>query len=222
MTIHIHPNTVMVFDLDDTLFKEIDFVRSGFNAVASTIAAPSEAGLLAKEMFEEFEKGSTDVFSFALERAHKTETSKEVLLELYRNHQPNIEMIKESQLFLDKVIQKEMKRGLLTDGRSHTQRNKLVALGLEEAFDPIIISEELGSTKPALQNYKAFETHHQATDYVYIGDNPSKDFVTPKKLKWMTICLRDDGRNIHPQNLKVAPEYQPAYFVDSLDELSLS
>jgi putative hydrolase of the HAD superfamily len=42
--------------------------------------------------------------------------------------------------------------GLLTDGRSRTQRNKIRALGVEKWIDEIVISEEFGSAKPNERN----------------------------------------------------------------------
>ena len=39
----------------------------------------------------------------------------------------------------------------------------------------------------------------QCQDFTYVGDNLNKDFVAPHALGWTTICLRDDGRNIHKQ-----------------------
>ena len=33
--------------------------------------------------------------------------------------------------------------------------------------------------------------------FTYVGDNLKKDFIAPYHLGWMTICLKDDGRNIH-------------------------
>lgn len=58
--------------------------------------------------------------------------------------------------------QKGYKLGLITDGFSITQGNKLKALDIENLFDIIVISEEFGSKKPDLRNYELFE--HLKTD----------------------------------------------------------
>ena len=55
--------------------------------------------------------------------------------------------------------------------------------------------------------------------YTYIGDNIIKDFISPNALGWRTICLKDDGRNIHQQDFGLAEEYLPKITVGSLNEL---
>ena len=106
---------------------------------------------------------------------------------------------------------------LVTDGRSQTQRNKIEALGLAAFFDnrDVVISEETGVDKHSPDNFRRIEDAYPAQRYVYVGDNPAKDFEQPERLGWTTICLKDDGRNIHPQT-----GGRPAqYAVDALSEL---
>ena len=86
--------------------------------------------------------------------------------------------------------------GLLTDGRSISQRNKLSAMGITSLFDEILISEEFGSEKPCEDNYLFFQNKYSTNDCVYFGDNFGKDFVTPNRLGWKTIGLLDDGLSL--------------------------
>ena len=109
--------------------------------------------------------------------------------------------------------------GIITDGRSVTQRNKIEALGLEDTFDDIIISEEFGSSKPSEENYLYFEKKYGNSNFTYIGDNTVKDFVTPNSLGWNTLCLLDDGNNIHKQNLDLNPDYLAKKNFSSFKEL---
>ena len=54
---------------------------------------------------------------------------------------------------------------------------------------------------PALANYEYFVKRYPGcNDFIYVGDNPDKDFIAPKTLGWETICLKDDGSNIHKQD----------------------
>ena len=59
----------------------------------------------------------------------------------------------------------------------------------------------------------------EAQEYWYVGDNVQKDFIAPNQLKWKTICLNDDGLNIHAQNVVVNDAYLPQIRIDSLSEL---
>ena len=94
--------------------------------------------------------------------------------------------------------------GLITDGCSVQQRNKIEALGLRRWIEEedIIISEEFGSGKPALANFEYFmKRYPECHDFTYVGDNLKKDFIAPNALGWQTVCLKDDGRNIHRQRV---------------------
>ena len=55
--------------------------------------------------------------------------------------------------------------------------------------------------------------------YYYIGDNTKKDFIAPNKLGWETICLRDNGLNIHQQNFNLDSSFLPKYMINNLAEI---
>jgi putative hydrolase of the HAD superfamily len=59
-------------------------------------------------------------------------------------------------------------------------------------------------------------------EYVYIADNTQKDFITPNKLGWTTICLLDKGQNIHKQNFELSNEYLPKFTINSFEEIILT
>src|SRR5690606_37812886 len=99
-----------------------------------------------------------------------------------------------------------------------TQRNKLKALGIEQLFNQIVVSEEFGSTKPDERNFKFF-LNSNISDYYYIADNPNKDFISPNKLGWSAICLLHKEKNIHSQNFSFHDEYLPKIMVNSLIEI---
>jgi putative hydrolase of the HAD superfamily len=107
--------------------------------------------------------------------------------------------------------------GILTDGRSTTQRNKIKALGLDLWISEVVISEEFGSHKPDPRNYQYFEKVFPGGEYIYVGDNLCKDFVAPNSMGWKTVVLLDRGKNIHKQrfgNLK--PGCCPQYALEAL------
>ena len=99
------------------------------------------------------------------------------------------------------------------------QRNKIKALGLESYFEEIIISEEFGSEKPNINNYKYFQNVFLNKNYTYIADNISKDFISANTLNWKTICLLDNGKNIHKQNFNVSSHFLPKYQINSFSEI---
>lgn len=130
------------------------------------------------------------------------------LLARYRNHFPSeMKLSSAVRSTLETLKRQGAVLGLITDGRSLTQRNKIRALGLGEFFadENIVISEEFGSEKPSSRNYEFFMKKFPDADYCYVGDNPKKDFIAPNALGWETVCLLNSGDNIHPQNFSAVP-----------------
>ena len=103
----------------------------------------------------------------------------------------------------------------MTDGYSVTQRNKIKALDIENIFDLIVISEEFGFEKPNPKNFEVFDKFNTIEKY-YIGDNTSKDFIAPNTLGWTTICLLDNGKNIHMQDFNKELIYLPKIKINNL------
>ena len=196
--------TCVVFDLDDTIIKEKKFVISAYEFILKHFSIfPSD--ILFNNMVNRFQNNE-DVLDWLidiLKTKYNIITDINYILNLYRFHNPDIKLESSIHNTINVLIENKVKLGLVSDGRSTTQRNKLKALNIEDKFDSIIISEEIGSTKPNLYNYKLIESSIPSKIYWYIGDNTSKDFQGPYKLGWNTICIKDNGENIHKQNLEV-------------------
>ena len=213
-------NKVVVFDLDDTLYNEIDFLKSAYQEIAIT---------LSNEIFIDEKLIFNDLWSFYIsgKNAFKEIINKysipitmHDLLIIYRNHKPNIVLTPEKKQTLDFLKLNKISIGILTDGRSIQQRNKIRALGLTTYTKDIIISEEIGSEKPSINNYKYFEDKFGEGRYYYIGDNVKKDFITPNKLGWLTICLLNNGENIHKNDHSLfGKEYLAHYDILTFREI---
>lgn len=201
----------MVFDLDDTLYKEIDYLVSAYHAIAD------KTGLdVAHEMLGWYRAGE-NAFKSLIEK-YNLRFSLNELLDIYRFHVPAITLELDSAALISSLRQSNVRIGILSDGRGRTQRNKLKALGLDWIED-VVISEEFGSEKPCEENYLYFEKKYPGHHFTYIADNPKKDFVAPNRLGWKTVCLKDDGRNIHPQGIMVDMAYLPQIIVEKLTDL---
>lgn len=204
----------VIFDLDDTLVYEIEFLKSAFKEIAEKLEPERDLELY-EEMFSFYEK---KVNVFAVLHQKYPNYSKEDLLNIYRNHFPSLKLNEGARDVLNFCTDKGYKIGLISDGRSITQRNKLKSLEIEHVFEKIVISEEFGSTKPNSENYKVFVLDREL-EYYYIADNPQKDFIAPNKLGWTTICLLDKGKNIHRQYFDIDLEYLPKLKISNLMEL---
>ena len=205
---------VVCFDLDDTLYKEIDYLTSAYGEIAASVGHPE----LLPQMVKWYREGE-NVFQ-KLNQFLGVDKPIEAYLKIYRNHIPTISLSDGVEDTLNELKHRGVILGLITDGRSVGQRNKIKALGLEKWFDDenIIISEELGSEKTDYKNFKYFEQKYPEHSFVYIGDNPKKDFIVPNRFGWQTVMLKDDGRNIHKQEA-VPMENLPQMTIIDSEEL---
>lgn len=205
----VYNKKVFVFDLDDTLYKEIDFLKSAYTEISRKVGNIDEPTKIYDFLWHVWCNGD-DPFG-ELIRHYDLNISKEYLIGLYRNHQPSLTLDNTVIEVLDELKRKGAVLYLITDGRSITQRNKIKALGLEKYFDNnIIISEEIGSGKLSPRAFEIIESKFPDADKFYLGDNPLKDFYWPNCFGWISVCLRDDVRNIHPWqdvSLSKSPKY---------------
>ncbi len=205
----------VAFDLDDTLYKEEDFVKSGYMAVAKLIGNVKAYSI----MLDAYTKGENP-FNSVLDNIATSMSDKDMLT-VYRQHIPDITLDETTKNTLQALKDSCFHLSLITDGRSLTQRNKIKALGLTDYFDEnIYISEEQGCDKLSPNSFAAVQNKFSSDkEYWYIGDNIAIDFFHPNKMGWKTICIKDSGNNIHSQNVTVDKEYRPQIYINSIDEL---
>ncbi len=218
----INPETaVIVFDLDDTLYSEYEYKLSGIRSVVDTIVA-LYPDWNSDDLWRSIDPDGKDWLDRLCRHCGFNESEKQVLLWQYRLHRPTLTPYA-SPDFLSDLTAPFAARALITDGRSLTQRLKLEALGLSSLFDDILVSEACASEKPDSKRFHYLQDKYaaKADCFIYIGDNISKDFITPNALGWITIGLRPSWRNIHchlPENFST--EYHPAFWIDSLQDLA--
>ena len=190
---------VVVFDLDDTLYKERGYLLSAYREIAAKMESRYGLEGIFDRMHKWWQEGE-NVFQRLIDM-YTLDLTIDDLLAIYRSHVPAIRLDEETKCLLDRLHQHAV-LGLITDGRSLTQRHKVEALGLTAYMDDadILISEETGFEKPSEEPFRHFMARYPSCTYYYIGDNHTKDFVAPNHLGWTSICLLDDGRNIHKES----------------------
>ena len=214
----INKNTHIVFDLDDTLYKEIDFVKSAYIYINKYIR--SRFGIDFFSQIQECIDDGINFYDYIISKLHhKHNFSIEKYLELYRFHYPKLSLSTDTSEFLNNISDRKIGFSIITDGRSISQNNKIKALGLSHLAQNIIISEETGYKKPHVNNFKIIEKVYPDKKFLYIADNTSKDFLAPNTLKWDTVCLLDNGQNIHKQNFDLQIKYLPKIKINYLKEL---
>ncbi len=219
---------VIVFDLDDTLYFEKSYVISGFRSVSKYIGERTGISydLLFIEMFEAFEKGTrTKIFDLLLSRHPEINClfSVEDLVKHYRFHDPSIALIPEAEEMIRLLGTKNRNLGIISDGFLETQTRKIQSLKLSTRINTIILTDIWGKDfwKPHTRAFEEMELIHRAQGerFVYVGDNPSKDFIPAKERGWNTVRLRLPGQ-LHFLEEPLGPEYQPELQCSSFEELT--
>jgi putative hydrolase of the HAD superfamily len=218
-----------VFDLDDTLYIEEDYVRSGFREVAGWLHQNS--GVSGPDTFQElmglFREGVQGrIFDIWLDRHPQLITWVKVnqLVEVYRTHHPDIALLPGMLQVFSWLRNIEVGLSLITDGPLLSQERKATALELTSWFSPLIFTDAWGKAfwKP---HTRAFEDVMRLyggppQGLVYVGDNIQKDFVAPRRLGWRTVRLRIPGQlhyNREPEGVAFAAEAEVA----SLEQLTV-
>lgn len=194
---YIEDLSAVVFDLDDTLYSEKEYVRSGYKAVAEILPRVAAAE---EKLWRAFEGKKPAIDAVLKDEGIYSEELKERCLSIYRNHRPDIHLYPGVVDMLNEIRIRGLKIGIITDGRPEGQQKKLDVLGLDALVDEIIITDELGGPEYRKPCGKAF---HLMRDMIgnggystmcYVGDNIEKDFIAPKEFGMRCIWFRNkDG-----------------------------
>ncbi|MBR3045196.1 MAG: ATP-grasp domain-containing protein [Oscillospiraceae bacterium] len=180
----------VIFDLDDTLYDEKEYVRSGFHSIANYLEdAESEDSL-----WKLFKAGKPALDEYLQEIGRKSE--KDVCLKIYREHMPDLVLHKEVEELMTELKKKGVRVGIITDGRVEGQRNKIAVLGLADLVDDIIITDALGGIqfrKPNDISFRIMQNRWRIPfeQMAYVGDNPVKDSLAPQQLGMKFIWFRN-------------------------------
>lgn len=214
----------VVFDLDDTLYDEEQFVFGGFMAAAGYLA--DNFGLDKQVSYKRLkqllrEKGRGKIFNDLLAENGLNCALISELIKIYRNHQPDIQLYPDAQEMLQ-YLQGKVKLGLITDGAANVQWNKIRALGLDKVIDLVVVTDDFGPEccKPNLFPYRLLMERFGLTGQhlVYIGDNPFKDFAPARELGWLTIRVYREKGMLH--GVKLDKTREADFEVASLDEIN--
>lgn len=187
---------IVVFDLDDTLYEEMSYVRSGFDAVAREVAERwnvdfEEARRVLDTSLQNDGRGTQ--FNQLCRHFDKPEKKWLAhLIKTYRHHEPSIQLPDWGRRVLDALSSHRLY--LVTDGHKIVQQKKLTALGIESRFLHCFLTNRYGvqNQKPSPLVFERIVERErcQPGDVVYIGDNPNKDFCGIRPRGFRTIRVR--------------------------------
>ena len=193
---HLDGLDAVIFDLDDTLYSEKEYVRSGYRKIAE--AFPQIPDLYEK-LLAAFKEGKPAIDAAFEESGALTDENKAKAIQTYRFQIPDIRLYPGVRDMLADIRAGGRKLGLITDGRPEGQRAKIEALGIENLFDEMIITDELGGPQKRKPCEDAFVIMQERMDVpfgrmAYVGDNIRKDFMAPDRLGMKSIYfVNEDG-----------------------------
>ena len=199
----------VIFDLDDTLYSEKEYVKSGYKAISDYLGGNYE-----DKLWNFFEDGKYAIDELLKELNRVSE--KNDVLEVYRSHKPNIHLYEGVAEIINELKNKGIKVGIITDGRPEGQRNKIEALGLD--IDDIIITDELGGVqfrKPCDIAFRILITRWRLNpaDVLYVADNAIKDFQAPHQLGMRSVWVKNEDGLYLNSNVSTIP------FINSITRL---
>jgi len=191
----------VIFDLDDTLYSERQFVSGGFVAAARWVAGQATCSAdgcarALQRLFDRGERGHT--FDMWLAEMGLPPALSTGMVRAYREHRPDLALHDDVASAIAHCTQAHLATGLVSDGYLDVQRRKVASLGLAEILTTIVLSDEFGrafwkpATKPYLSAVERLDVlPHEA---VYVGDNPRKDFEGARRSGLRSVRIRrSDG-----------------------------
>jgi len=222
---------ILIFDLDDTLYRELDFVEEGFRNVAALLEG--ELGLNSDGTYRRLvnllnEHGRGRVFDmFLLEEGIYSKKRLSKCLATYRYSRRSLSLSNVNKKLLLE-LKKKFTMYVVTDGNKNVQKFKADLLGLDAYFERVLTTHSFGTgrAKPSIYCFLRIAEWERVplSELIYIGDNPEKDFVGLKSAGGKTVRLLEGPY----QKMSAEPGHEADYRITSLplvrkilDELTL-
>lgn len=189
----------IIFDLDDTLYPQIEFDLGCLKNASEYIASIS--GRNSTELYNvifgivsdrgiEYRKIFNDLFEII--NFEGMPYIKEILKH-YWSAYPKISLYPNTETVL-KYLKEKYRLFIITDGYVKIQNYKIKALGISEYFEKIYITDSFGIEyrKPSKYVFDLLikENGIDANRCLYVGNDPRRDFIPAKEMGMYTIRIK--------------------------------
>ncbi len=213
----------MIFDLDDTLLNRNKAVDKMFFIILEkcyeNVKDSAKNEMLQK--FKEYDNGSYGngdkvkvLESLFDEFPPKYRLPRNYIQEFWNNIFPHCFSINQNTINIVNTIKMHVKVAIITNGSTQRQKAKIINTNLNSCFDKIIISEEVGFSKPDKRIYElALNKHNvQPEDKLYVGDDIENDIGGCQNANIKGIWF-------NPHMIKNDTEIKPYAQINSFDRL---
>ncbi len=213
----------VLFDLDDTLLNRHQAVDKMFFLIIETYYENVKESLK-EQMLHKFKEcdrrgyGDNDkvkvLESFFNEYPPKNRLPRQDIQTFWNDHFPHCFSITQSTLDILNTIKMHAKIGMITNGATQRQKAKIMNTKLNSCFDSILISEEVGISKPDERIFKLAlkKLNVIPEDTLFVGDDIEKDIGGCQNANIKGIWF-------NPNKKRNVSEIKPYAEIDSFHQL---
>lgn len=184
----------VLFDLDDTLYPVVQFLMSGFRAVAAHVEAAwgHESAAVLGVLNSAYGSDRGHEVDVLAARLSLPPGAADTLVALIRTHPPAIRLAARVVATLE-GMRASWRVGVVTNGRPDIQARKIAALGLRPLVDTVVLAAEHGTgagkpeAAPFLAACRALGV--TASQTVFVGDDLRCDIAGARSVGMPTIWL---------------------------------
>ncbi|WP_343800076.1 HAD family hydrolase [Bacillus carboniphilus] len=213
----------MLFDLDDTLLNRDKAVDRMFFMILERCYEDVTHSAITEmlQRFKEYDKRSygdgdkTKVLeSFFDEFPPNNRLPRNSIQEFWNDHFPACFSINPNIIDIVNTIKRQVKVAIITNGSTQRQKAKIINTNLDDCFDIIIISEEVGFSKPDKRIFDLAlnKLNVQPEDALFVGDDIEKDIGGCQNANIKGIWF-------NPHMIKNDTEIKPYAEINSFDRL---
>ena len=186
--------SAIIFDLDDTLYRERRWVLSGFAAVACHLERDYrlDAGVVFRSLAGSLRAGQRDN---AFQRlCRHLSLSREVvpgLVRVFRTHRPRLRLAAPTRGLLAR-LRSTCRLAVVTNGLPAVQARKIEALGLRSLVDAVVYANDFGAGKPDPKPFleAASRVGVEPAGCVFVGNDLWCDVYGARRVGMRTVRVR--------------------------------
>jgi len=191
-------NKVLLFDLDQTILNRNESLNRFLNWQINFMQlVPRKLKESFIQRFIELDDNGRvwkdQVYGQLIQEFKTTNYSTDELLNTYIQDFNKFSVaFDQAEQTIQSLHQKGYTLGLISNGKSPFQEHNFYALGLQEYFSILVVSEAIGLRKPEPEIflYTCQQLNCAATDCIFIGDNPTADIAGAKNVGMRTIYFQ--------------------------------
>ncbi len=174
----------ILFDIDNTLFSSTEFAKKARkNAILAMVRAglpatePRALSLL-EEIVQKTGPNSPSHLDILCKKLNAKNHSRLVAagIRAYHDTKQQIKPYSGLKKLLEYLHSKNYSLCIATEGLAKKQWDKLMRLGLQDSFDHVFISEEIGMKKsPEFYSRICYALHMHPSNCIMVGDSPESD-----------------------------------------------